>query len=119
MPKPEIQGARAEHNFFRHKKNFWRPNRANEILVLEESDSTFKEEKVNQSTSVLHRVWSNEKMSLQTPNFSKTPRFALKAPKVPEGPLWANLRRRVLSHHEGHTPGTASSPRKQRKATAL
>ena len=67
-------------------------------LRLEKSECIFQKEKVNKSASVLHRVWSNEKTTLQKPNFSKTPRFALKPSKLPEGPLWANLRRRVLSH---------------------
>ena len=98
MPKPKMEAVRAEL-FFSPQKNFRRPNRANEISASEESESTFEKEKVNKSTSVLHRLWSNEKTTLQKPNFSKTPRFALKPWKLPEGPLWANLWRRVLSHH--------------------
>ena len=32
-------------------------------------------------------MWSNEKTTLQRPNFSKTPKFELKPSKLPEGPL--------------------------------
>ena len=78
-----------------------------------------KKKKVIKSTSVLQRVWSNEKTTLQKPNFSKTPKFALKPSKLPEGPLWANLRRRVLSHHiysfkERRHGGFSQTPFKKR-----
>ena len=36
---------------------------------------------------------------LQTPKTTKIYLFALKPPKLPEGPLWASSSRRVLSHH--------------------
>ena len=38
---------------------------------------------------------------LQTPKETKIYKFALKPPKLPEGPLWASSSRRVLSHHKG------------------
>ena len=82
MSKPELEGVRAEHNFFAHKKKFRRPNGTHEICLLEEDECIFEKEKVNKLTSVLHRVWSIEKTTLQKPNFSKTPRFALKPPKL-------------------------------------
>ena len=78
-----IEGVHAEYNFFA-TKNF---RRANEIWVSEESESTVEKEKVNKSTIALHGEWSNEKITLQKLNFSKTPRFALKPSKLPEGPF--------------------------------
>ena len=67
-----------EHNFFATEKIFGRPNGTHEICVLEENECIFKKEKLKKLTSVLHRLWSTEKTTLQKANFSKTPRFALK-----------------------------------------
>ena len=89
-----------EHNFFRHKKNFRRPNGTHENCLLEESERM--KEKVKKLTSVLHRVWSIEKTTLQKANFLKnaqicveTSESARRAPlgESPEKSAFAPLRR--------------------------
>ena len=58
------------HQFFGHLSRK-ESNRSHEIWVSKETNRR-----------VFCREWSNEK-----PNFSKTPKFALKPLKLPEGPL--------------------------------
>ena len=74
-------------------------NRTHEICLSEESECIFQNEEVNKSTSVLHRVWSIEKRLFRSQISLKRPDLRWKPSKLPEGPLWANFWRRVLSHH--------------------
>ena len=81
---------------FYHFKNWFGQSSFGPILKLE----AFLRRKKIVLNGCLPRNCSKTGFSnLQRPKKTKIYWFALKPPKLPEGPLWASSSRRVLSHH--------------------